>query len=51
METDKETIDQSVNKILRTLELLNYIPAVSTVEYSGEQETQIKERLKALGYI
>ncbi|OGL42657.1 MAG: adenylyl-sulfate kinase [Candidatus Schekmanbacteria bacterium RBG_13_48_7] len=51
VDTDKETIDQSVNKILRTLELLNYIPIVSSLEYSGEEETKIKERLKALGYI
>ena len=51
VETDKESVEQSVNKILRTLELLNYIPRVSAMEYSGEEEEKIKERLKALGYI
>lgn len=51
VETDQESVDKSVNKILRTLELLNYIPAVSSAEYSNEEEDKIKERLKALGYI
>ena len=51
VDTDREDIDQSVNKILKTLELLKYIPAVSTMEYSSDEEEKIKERLKALGYI
>jgi len=52
VETDKETVEQSLNKILRTLELMNLIPASETVgEYTDEEEEKIKERLRALGYI
>ncbi len=51
VETDKESVDQSVAKILRTLELLNYIPRVESMEYSSDEEEKVKARLKALGYI
>jgi adenylylsulfate kinase len=51
VETDKETIQESVNKIIRTLELMNYIPAAETDEYTEEEEAKIKERLRSLGYI
>lgn len=51
VETDKETIEESVNKIIRTLELMNYIPAAETDEYTEEEEAKIKERLRSLGYI
>ena len=52
VETDKETIDESAAKILRTLELMNYIPAAETEqEYSEEEEEEIKKRLADLGYI
>ncbi len=51
-ETDKESVEESVNKIIRTLELMGYIPAGETSEgYSAEEETKIKKRLKDLGYI
>jgi len=51
-ETDKETVEESVNKIIRTLELMGYIPPVDTSEdYSPEEEEKIKKRLKDLGYI
>jgi adenylyl-sulfate kinase len=51
-ETDKETVDESVNKIIRTLELMGYIPPGETSEgYSAEEEAKIKKRLKDLGYI
>jgi len=51
-ETDKENVDESVNKIIRTLELMGYIPPGETAEdYSAEEETKIKKRLKDLGYI
>jgi adenylyl-sulfate kinase len=52
LETDKETVEESVNKIIRTLELLDYIPR-DTVEseYSEDEEAKIKARLKDLGYI
>lgn len=50
--TAEETIEESVAKIIRTLELMNYIPAADTVtEYSEQEEEEIKKRLKDLGYI
>ena len=52
VETDKESEEQSVNKIVRTLELMGYIPAGDGSEdYSEEEEAKIKKRLKDLGYI
>lgn len=51
VDTDKENVDQSVAKILRTLELLNYIPSVASLEYSTDEEERVKERLRGLGYI
>jgi adenylyl-sulfate kinase len=52
VETDKETTEQSLNKIVRTLELMNYIPPSGLQEeYTEEEEAKIKERLRALGYI
>jgi adenylylsulfate kinase len=51
VETDKETVDESVGKIIKTLEALEYIPAVEDDSYSPEEEAKIKERLKSLGYI
>jgi len=49
--TYRETIEESVNKILKTLEILGYIPVVGAEEYSAEEEAKIKQRLKDLGYI
>ncbi len=51
IETDKESVDESVNKIIRTLELMGYIPASGTEDYSPEEEEKIKQRLRDLGYI
>jgi hypothetical protein len=52
VETNKETIEESTHKILRTLELMSYIPGVDAeTEYSSEEEEAIKTRLKDLGYI
>jgi len=52
VETDKETVEESVHKIIRTLELMGYIPGASAEsEYSKEEEEKIKARLKDLGYI
>lgn len=52
VETAKESIDESVNKIIRTLELMSYIPGVDAeTEYSAEEEEEIKSRLRDLGYI
>jgi adenylylsulfate kinase len=52
VETANESIDESVNKIIRTLELMSYIPGVDAeTEYSAEEEEKIKSRLRDLGYI
>ncbi|MBI5376073.1 MAG: adenylyl-sulfate kinase [Candidatus Schekmanbacteria bacterium] len=52
VDTGKETEEQSVAKIIKTLEILNYIPRVEDAnEYSGDEEDEIKARLKDLGYI
>lgn len=52
--TDSETPQFSVAKILTKLEELNYIPRDSGGEgeaYSEEEEEILEERLKALGYL
>lgn len=52
LETDTETPEQSMNKIIRTLELIGYIPSSGLEdEYTDEEEEKIKERLRSLGYI
>lgn len=50
-ETDKESVEESVSKIIKTLEILDYVPAVEGEEYSPEEEEKIRTRLKDLGYI
>jgi len=50
--TAEESIEESKQKILRTLELMGYIPASETEQdYSEEEEEEIKKRLADLGYI
>ena len=50
--TAEETIEESVNKIIRTLELMGHVPASETeLEYSEAEEEEIKKRLADLGYI
>jgi len=51
VESDKESVDQSVARIIATLEALGYIPRVPGTEYSPAEEEAIKSRLKDLGYI
>jgi adenylyl-sulfate kinase len=51
VESDKETIDESADKILRTLELMNYIPAGDDGHPSDQEEQEILGRLKKLGHI
>ena len=50
-QTDLESVEKSVENILKTLEILGYIPAMESAEYSSEEEEKIKQRLKDLGYI
>jgi len=51
--TDRETVEESTAIILRRLAELGYIEAESPESevYSVEEETEIEERLRALGYI
>jgi adenylylsulfate kinase len=52
VDTEMETEEESTNKIIKTLEILGYIPpSESQDDYTPEEEDKIKERLKALGYI
>jgi len=51
IESDRESVDDSVARIIVTLEALGYIPRVPGAEYSPAEEEAIKSRLKDLGYI
>jgi adenylyl-sulfate kinase len=52
VETDKETIEESLDKIVRKLEELGYVPSAETADaYSTEEEEQVEARLRALGYL
>ncbi len=51
IDTACEDIETSVNKIIATLEQLDYIPAGDGRGYSEEEEEAIKQRLRDLGYI
>ena len=52
VETTKETVEESVKKILHTLEVMGYLePLEGEAEYSEEEEEEIKKRLADLGYI
>ena len=47
-----ESIDESAGKILRTLELMNFIPpGPEATQIPADEEAQIKEKLTALGYL
>jgi adenylyl-sulfate kinase len=50
LETDKETHEESVAKIIRKLEMLGYVPAEEAV-YSEEDEEKVKKRLEGWGYL
>jgi len=50
VETDIETPEESVQKIIITLEALEYVPKVEAA-YSEEEEEKVKKRLAALGYL
>ncbi len=51
VETDKESPEDSVAKIISTLEELGYIEPVSDDGYSEEEKAKIKQRLESLGYL
>jgi len=49
--TDRETTEESLNKILQTLEELGYIPSSQDRDYSDSDEEKVKKKLEDLGYI
>ncbi|MEO0270168.1 MAG: adenylyl-sulfate kinase [candidate division WOR-3 bacterium] len=52
-DTEKEEIEESVNKIIKFLEERNFIEVKESEEtgYTEEEEEEIKKRLEELGYI
>lgn len=52
VETDKETVEESLAKIVSKLEELGYVPPVKVTDaYSEDEEAEVEARLRALGYI
>jgi adenylylsulfate kinase len=51
LETGKETEEESINKVIRKLEELRYIPPAEAQSYSEEEEEKIQKRLTDLGYL
>ena len=49
--TETETLQQSLDKIVRSLELMSLIPAAEQDDTSPQEEEAIRERLAALGYL
>jgi adenylylsulfate kinase-like enzyme len=49
--TSAETAPAAADKIVRTLEVLGYVPRAAEAVYSEEEERQIIQRLKDFGYI
>jgi len=50
LETDKENPEESLNRVLKTLEILEYLKPI-VKSYSSEEEEKIINRLKEFGYI
>ena len=50
-ETDKETVEESVKKIINKLIEMGYIEPIDEDVYTEEEEEIIKKRLEDLGYI
>jgi adenylylsulfate kinase-like enzyme len=51
IETEKESPQQSVGRILRGLEDLGYVQPLAEPAYTPEEEARIRERLVRLGYL
>lgn len=51
VETDKETPEQGLKRILATLEVLGYVPKARVSPYSPEEEELIRRHLKDMGYL
>ena len=52
IDSSTETIEESLDKILRRLEQLGYVPPVEESEpYTADEEAEVEARLAALGYL
>jgi adenylylsulfate kinase-like enzyme len=52
IDSSTETIEQSLAKVLSTLEELGYTPIIEEeAAYSADEEAEIEARLAALGYL
>jgi endonuclease III len=52
IDSSTETVEESLAKVLGTLEELGYVPPVEQeTAYSAEEEAEIEARLAALGYL
>jgi len=51
VDTAAENVEASVERIIRKLEEMGYVPAGEERGYTDEEEETIKERLRELGYI
>lgn len=51
VETDRESSEESLKRILMTLEVLGYIPKARVSPYSLEEEELIRKHLKTMGYL
>ncbi len=49
--TGEESSEASLNRILKTLEMMELIPKDPSAEYSAEEEAEVAKRLKDLGYL
>ncbi len=52
IDSGTETIEESLDKVLRKLEQLGYVPPAEELEpYTAEEEAEVEARLAALGYL
>ncbi len=53
IDSSRETIEESLGKVLRKLEELGYVPPAlqQEVVYTADEEAQVEARLAALGYL
>lgn len=51
IDSGSESIEESLDKIVRKLEELGYVPAVEGEAYTADEEAEIEARLAALGYL
>lgn len=50
-DTEAESLPESLDKIIRSLELMGLVPAAADSSVSPAEETEIRQRLTALGYL